>query len=80
MVPLSCSLSEVELREQLDRYAVAGAGAEVVEWGRRRRVIRIASGVPGSLVDRLIEVERACWRSPCRPVARSRRSKRSSTP
>jgi hypothetical protein len=53
-------LSDVELREQLDRYRVAGAGAEVVEWGRRRRVIRIASRVPESLVDRLADVERAC--------------------
>ncbi len=60
MVPWSCSLTDGELRQQLDRYRVAGAGAEVVAWGRRRRLIRIASGVPESLVDRLVEVERAC--------------------
>jgi hypothetical protein len=56
----SCSLSEAQLAEQLAGYARAGRGAEVVERGRRRRVIRVGSDVPESLILRLIEVERAC--------------------
>jgi hypothetical protein len=56
----SCSLSETELREQLARYASAGRGAEVIEREQRRRVIRVGSEVPESLILRLIEVERGC--------------------
>ena len=56
----ACSLSEPELREQLARYATAGRGAEVLERDRRRRVIRVGSEVPESLVLRLIEIERGC--------------------
>jgi hypothetical protein len=56
----ACSLSEPELREQLARYASAGHGAEVIEHGRRRRVVRVSSDVPESLILRLIEIEQGC--------------------
>jgi hypothetical protein len=59
-VALSCSLSETELRAQLARYASAGRGAEVIERAQRRRVIRVASDVPESLILHLVEVERGC--------------------
>lgn len=55
-----CSLNEGELREQLGRYASAGRRAEVLEQTQRRRVIRVGSEVPESLILRLIEVERGC--------------------
>jgi hypothetical protein len=54
IVAPSCSLSEVELREQLARYRVVGDGAKVLEWSARRRA------VPEPLVERLVEVERQC--------------------
>ncbi len=60
MVAPSCSLSEPELRKQFARYRAAGEGAEVIEWAGRRRVIRVARAVPESLIDTLVEVERAC--------------------
>jgi hypothetical protein len=56
----SCSLNEAELAEQLARCTSAGRGAEVLERERRRRVIRVGSAVPESLVLRLIEIERGC--------------------
>jgi hypothetical protein len=56
----ACSLSAAELRRQLARYRAAGQSAEVIEGGRRRRVIRVSSEVPDSLILRLIEVERGC--------------------
>lgn len=56
----SCSLNEAQLAVQLAGYARAGRGAEVIERERRRRVIRVGSDVPESLILRLIEVERGC--------------------
>jgi hypothetical protein len=56
----SCSLDQAQLAEQLAGYARAGRGAEVIESERRRRVIRVGSDVPESLIVRLIEVERGC--------------------
>jgi hypothetical protein len=56
----ACSLSAGELRQQLARYRAAGQSAEVIERGRLRRVIRVFSQVPESLILRLIEVERGC--------------------
>jgi hypothetical protein len=55
-----CSLNKAQLAEQLAGYARAGRGAEVIERERRRRVIRVGSDVPESLILRLIEVERGC--------------------
>lgn len=78
----ACSLDDTELRGQLARYRLAADGAEVLEWTRRRRVIRVAASVPESLVERLVEVERACcpffdlsWdaRSRCLTIAVSAR-------
>jgi len=60
MVASSCSLDELELREQLQRYRAVGEGGELIASDRRRRVIRVAAAVPDSLVARLIEVERSC--------------------
>jgi hypothetical protein len=60
MAAPSCSLSEPEWRDQLARYGVIGDGAEVLEWSARRRAIRVARSIPGSSVERLVEVERAC--------------------
>lgn len=72
----TCSLEDLELRRQLERYRAAGGGAEVIEWGRQRRVIRVASAVPESLIEMLVEVERACcpfyelsWESATRCLA-----------
>ena len=69
-------MSEADLRAQLAGYARAGHGAEVLERGRRRRVIRVSSDVPESLILRLIEVERGCcpffamsWDGPGRRLA-----------
>lgn len=56
----SCSLSDVELREQVARYRVVGAGAEVLDWTARSRAIRIARSVPDPLLKRVVEVERRC--------------------
>lgn len=56
----ACSLGEAELQDQLGRYASAGHGAELVESGQRRRVVRVSGDVPESLILRLIEVERGC--------------------
>jgi hypothetical protein len=56
----ACSLSEPALREQLARYASAGRGADVLESGPRRRVIRVSPEVPGWLILQLIEVESGC--------------------
>jgi hypothetical protein len=56
----SCSLGDVELRNQLGRYRAAGEGAEMIEWARQRRVIRVSRSLPEPLVERLIEVERSC--------------------
>ena len=53
-------MNEAQLAEQLAGYARAGRGAEVIERERRRRVIRVGSDVPESLILRLIEVERGC--------------------
>ena len=60
MAVAACSLNDVELAQQLARYREAGDGAEVIERDERRRVIRVATAVPESLIDRLIEVERGC--------------------
>ena len=60
MVASSCSLGDMELRAQLQRYRTTGGGAEALVWDKRRRVIRVAASVPDSLVERLVEVERVC--------------------
>lgn len=60
MAAPSCSLSDMELREQLARYRAIGDSAEVLEWDDRHRVVRVARSVPESLVERLVEVEQAC--------------------
>jgi hypothetical protein len=59
-VVTACSLGEAELREQLAGYASAGLDSEVLVREGRRRVIRISSDVPESVILRLIEVERGC--------------------
>jgi hypothetical protein len=56
----SCSLSDLELREQLARYRVVGDGAEMLEWTDRRRAIRVAGSVPEPLLERVVDVERQC--------------------
>ena len=56
----SCPLDSAELRAQLGRYRAVGESAEVIEWEKHRRVIRVAREVPASTVDKLVEVERAC--------------------
>ena len=56
----SCSLSDVELQEQLGLYRTAGAGADVVEWGALCRVVRVADSVPDNVIQSLISIEQAC--------------------
>jgi hypothetical protein len=58
--PPLCTLDATGLREQLARYRAAGSEAEVLEWTPRKRVVRVGSGVPGSVIERLLEVEREC--------------------
>ena len=53
-------MTEAQLAEQLAGYARAGRGAAVIERSPRRRVIRVGSAVPETLILRLIEVERGC--------------------
>ena len=60
MAPESCSLTEAELLDQLTRYRAAGTGATSLHADARRRLIRLDEGVPASLVDELIAVERSC--------------------
>lgn len=60
MAVAACSLNDLELREQLARYRIAGEGAELIQRDERRRVIRVAATVPDSLIERLIEVEQGC--------------------
>src|SRR2546421_10370026 len=56
----SCSLTNLEMGEQLGRYRVAGAGAEIFRSDQRLLVVRIANTVPDSVIDQLVEIERAC--------------------
>ena len=56
----SCTLDEVSLRAQRERYRRAGRGAEIVERGPRRIVVRLAADTDPANVDRLLEVEREC--------------------
>jgi hypothetical protein len=60
MAVAACSLNDAELREQLARYRDAGKDAEVVERGERRLVLRVATTVPESLIEGLVEVEQGC--------------------
>jgi hypothetical protein len=60
MSKASCSLNEVELGQQLERYRAAGAGSELIESDPCRRVVRVAPGVPEAVIEELIEVERDC--------------------
>jgi hypothetical protein len=53
-------LTNLELGEQLKRYRAIREGGEVIQRNRRTLVIRVAAAVPEILVDRLVEVERAC--------------------
>ena len=62
MVPPSCSLSDVERKEQLHRYRAAGEGSELIESATRRRVVRVSSSVAEALTGRLNHVEQSCCR------------------
>jgi hypothetical protein len=60
MAAAPCALTDVELRDQLARYRLAGEGAEVIEWEPRRKLIRLADAVPDAVVERMVQVEQAC--------------------
>jgi hypothetical protein len=60
IVPPSCTLDEAGLRQQLFRYRVAGAGAEVVVHDARKIAIRVGEDTDPALIDELISVERSC--------------------
>lgn len=60
MAPAACSLDEAELRGQLARYRVVGAGADLLERSRQRLVIRVGDPVSDLVVEELVAVERRC--------------------
>jgi hypothetical protein len=60
MAPATCSLDEDGLRTQLERYRAAGDGAQVIEQGRRRLLIRIDDHTSAVVIEELIAVERSC--------------------
>jgi hypothetical protein len=60
MVPVSCSLEAPGLSAQRERYRVLGEGASVIEWDRRRLVIRLRDEVSDVVIEELIAVERGC--------------------
>lgn len=60
MAPSSCALDETALAEQLDRYRAVGRDSELVARDPRRIVVEVGPAVPGTLVDELVAVERAC--------------------
>jgi hypothetical protein len=59
-LPMACSLDEVALRSQLERYRTAGEDATIIERGPRRLIIAIGEKVPAGVVDQLVSVEREC--------------------
>jgi hypothetical protein len=60
MVPVSCSLDAPGLSGQRERYRLVGQGASVIEWDRRRLVIRVRDEVSDVVVQELLAVERGC--------------------
>jgi hypothetical protein len=60
MAPASCSLDQDGLDTQLERYRVAGIGAQVIEQRRRRLVIRVSGEARTDVIDALVAVERGC--------------------
>lgn len=60
MVPASCSLDQDGLGSQLERYRVAGNGAQVIERRSRRIVIRISAETPTAVIEELAAIERGC--------------------
>ena len=60
MIPASCSLDETGLKQQLERYRIAGAGARVLRRDRRQIRIRVGDGADPTMIEELIAVEREC--------------------
>jgi hypothetical protein len=59
-LPMACSLDEVALRNQLERYRLVGREATVVDRGRRRLTIALGEGVAPGVVDELVAIESEC--------------------
>jgi hypothetical protein len=60
MVPATCSLGEPEMRAQLARYRVVGAGADVLRRSRRLLLIRVGDPISDLAVEELVAVESRC--------------------
>ena len=60
MNPTACSLNADELAAQLERYRALGRLAAAVEHEPGRVVVRFAGDPPRALIERALEVERAC--------------------
>jgi hypothetical protein len=56
----SCALDEAGLRLQLQRYRMAGAGAQLIEQTSRRLVVELDPVVESQLVEELVAIEREC--------------------
>jgi hypothetical protein len=63
MVPASCSRDQDELGTQLERYRVAGHGAQLIEQHSRRLVIRVSDGASTRTIEKLVAVKRSMSRS-----------------
>jgi len=60
MAPASCSLDEDGLSTQVSRYRAAGSGAQLIERGTRRLMIRVSEQTSTAVIEELVAVERSC--------------------
>jgi hypothetical protein len=60
MAPPYCSLDEIGLSAQLDRYRNVGEAATLLERSPQRVRIQLGKAVPDDVVSELIEVEKSC--------------------
>jgi hypothetical protein len=56
----SCSLSEADLRVQLERYRTIGAGGEIERTSDASIVVLVGRGVPDELIELVVRTERSC--------------------
>jgi|SRR5437660_1508565 len=73
VLPAGCSLDDVELRVQIDRYREVGKHGTVRVSDPRLLVVALSDDVPDGLVHELMAVERSCcpfFELSWRPAAR----------
>lgn len=72
----SCSLSEADLRAQLERYRTIGGGGVVERTSAMSIVVVVGRDVPDELVEQVVFTERSCcpfFELDWRPAERSLR-------